>query len=601
MVEVLGIELENDFMIFCKKLNYIFTFFNYHSFLLYLIFFGMVHSPIFAQESGFGNLTLDEFARRKSLTLTEKDGLGIFYRSMDKSPEKLFFEKDSTPNKKKLWNYEFLPIYTSIRSDGERPYGSEEFGIIPTRGSQFFFSTGIKTNFSILHLQFQPEWVFAENRAFEGFPNTYPAEVVAARFLYWNVGDSPERFGNKFYNKIFLGQSFVSLRYRAFELGAGTRNFWWGPGQWNSLIFSNNAPGFPHISLNTSKPAKTFLGVLEGQILIGRLESSGQSPTQNDELNARFFSPLNMDWRYLNGLMLSYTPKWIPTLSLGYSRTYQYYNTERPKDLKGWLPVLEPMSKEKLFTNGNSVIYDDRRQSQQISIFGRYKMTKAKAEIYFQFGRRDHALNWREFIMNPEHARAYQVGFLKIANLPNIKKLLQVRGEITHQQESVNRYLRYDLGGGVSWHTHGQVRGFTNYGQPMGVGIGTGSNVQTLEIALVEDWKKFGILFERLENNQDFYYRAFGHQAERKPWIDWSTALLWNSSWNYLFFSAKLQGVYARNYQWGLSDTSTPEFPVSQNLFSVHSQVNLVYFWNRSIKNVKGVKRLPSAGRLNVN
>ena len=92
--------------------------------------------------------------------------------------------------------------------------------------------------------------------------------------------------------------------------------------------------------------------------------------------------------------------------------------------------------------------------------------------------------------MNPEHARAYQVGFLKIASLPASKKLLQIRGEITQQQESVNRYLRYDLGGGLTWHTHGQVRGFTNYGQPMGVGIGTGSNVQTLEISLVEDWKK---------------------------------------------------------------------------------------------------------------
>mgnify|MGYP006982239959 FL=1 len=141
--------------------------------------------------------------------------------------------------------------------------------------------------------------------------------------------------------------------------------------------------------------------------------------------------------------------------------------------------------------------------------------------------------------------------------------------------------------GGVSWHTHGQVRGFTNYGQSMGVGIGTGSNVQTLEIALVEDWKKFGILFERLENNQDFYYRAFGQQGERKPWIDWSTALLWNTSYKDLFISARLQGTYARNYQWGLSDTSTPEFPVSQNFFSLHSQVNLIYFWNRSLKKEK--------------
>ena len=156
--------------------------------------------------------------------------------------------------------------------------------------------------------------------------------------------------------------------------------------------------------------------------------------------------------------------------------------------------------------------------------------------------------------------------------------MLQIRGEITNQQESINRNLRYDLYGAFTWHTHGQVRGFTNYGQPMGVGVGTGSNVQALEVSVVEDWDKWGLLFERLENNQDFYYRTFGQQNERKPWIDWSTALLWNTSYKDLFVSARLQGTYARHYQWGLSERSTPEFPISQNFISLHSQINMIYF-----------------------
>ena len=542
---------------------------------------------IHAQETAFGNQTIDEFLRRKSLTDTITNSTGWMLRTASGSVEGIFYQSDSASSNKKLFDYDILPIYFNTRLDDARPYVGGEYGMIPARGAQSFLSTGFQARFSILHIQLQPELVFAQNSSFSGFPDTFSSGIIGARFSYWNTGDSPERFGNSTYTKAFWGQSSISLRAGAFEVGAGTKNIWWGPGQWNSLIFSNNAPGFPHISLNTIKPKKTFLGSFEGQVLIGRLESSNQAPTQIEDLNSGYFSTLNSDWRYLNALMLSFTPKWIPSLTLGYTRTYQYYNETRPDDLKGWLPILEPMAKENLFKNGNSVEYDDRAQSQQISIFGRYRMPKAKAEVYFQFGRRDHALNWREFIMNPEHARAYQVGFLKIANLPSTKKLLQVRGEITQQQESVNRYLRYDLSGGLTWHTHGQVRGFTNYGQPMGVGIGTGSNVQTLEIALVEDWKKWGILFERLENNQDFYYRAFGQQGERKPWIDWSTALLWNTSYKDLFFTTKLQGVYARNYQWGLNETSTPEFPVSQNLFSLHSQVNVIYFWNRSLKNVK--------------
>jgi len=539
---------------------------------------------VVAQDVAFGSLALDDFLRRRSLIAGNSENLGWMLRNVSDSPDVLFYQGDSVPQRRRLFDYKVLPFFLATNLDGMRPYVGGEYGKIPSRGAQGFLSSGILVRFSILHIQLQPELVSSQNLPFPGFPDSFSSANIADRFFYWNVGDSPERFGSGTYTRAFLGQSSISFRLGGFELGAGTKNIWWGPGQWNSLIFSNNAPGFPHISLNTRKPGKTFIGSFEGQVLIGRLESSSQAPSQIEELNKNYFATLNPDWRYLNGLMVSFSPKWIPTLTFGYTRTYQYYNESKPDDLKGWLPILEPMEKEKLFTDGNSVIYDGRGQSQQISVFGRYQMPKAKAEVYFQFGRRDHALNWREFFLNPEHARAYQIGFLKIASLPASKKSLQIRGEITHQQESVNRYLRYDLREGLTWHTHGQVRGFTNFGQPMGVGIGTGSNVQTLEVSVVENWNKWGILFERLENNQDFYYRAFGQQSERKPWIDWSTALIWNSSWKDLFFSAKVQGVYARNYQWGLSETSTPEFPVSQNLFSVHSQFNLIYFWGRSLK-----------------
>lgn len=531
-----------------------------------------------AQETAFGNQVVDDFLRRKSLFVGEDVKIGWMLRLSSSELEDSFYPSDTSYKEKRLFDYKVLPVYFTTKIDEKRPYVGGEYGVIPARGMQGFLSTGIQARFSILHIQFQPEIVVAQNLPFQGFPDTYRSTTNASRFLYWNFGDMPERFGNGMHRKAYLGQSSISLRYGAFELGAGTKNFWWGPGQWNSLIFSNNAPGFPHISLNSIKPAKTFLGSFEGQVIIGRLESSNQAPTQIESLNDRFFRPLNPDWRYLNGMLVSYSPKWIPALSLGYARTFQYYNADRPKDFFGWLPIFEPMAKENFFVAGNSVEYDGRRQSQQIVVFGRFQFVKSKAEIYFQFGRRDHALNWREFLLNPEHARAFQLGFLKLHALPKTTKYLQVRGEITHQQESVNRILRYGKQGGISWHTHSQLRGFTNYGQPMGVGIGTGSNVQTLEVAVVEDWNKVGLLLERLENNQDFYYRAFGQQQERNPWVDWSAALLWNTSYKDLFLSARLQGTYARNYQWGLSETSTPEFPVSKDLFSVHSQFNVIYF-----------------------
>lgn len=568
----------------CRSFSFFFLkiYFLKKIIIIVFFFFAGTHK-LFAQEFVFGNPILDEFQRRIEISNSVLN-TGWMLRSNSGSPDYFFYPIDSGHQDKKRIELKILPIYLNTRIDGNRPYVGGEYGMIPSRGAQGLLSTGVNARFSFLKIQLQPEFITSQNLPFPGFPDTFSSGTIASRFLYWNVGDSPERFGNGNYSKAFWGQSSVSLQLGSFELGGGTKNFWWGPGQWNSLIFSNNAPGFPFLSLNSTKPAKSFLGNFETQLLIGRLESSNYAASQNNSLNKQYFTDLRSDWRYLNAFMVSYSPKWIPTLTFGYSRTFQFYNSDRPKDLNGWFPIFEPMEKEKLFSNGNSVIYDGERQSQQIAIFGRYKLPKAKAEIYFQFGRRDHALNWREFFLNPEHARAYQLGFLKLSDIPIISKVLQIRGEITHQQESINRNLRYGLFGGTSWHTHGLVRGFTNFGQPLGVGIGTGSNVQTLEISIVTGWDKLGLLFERLENNQDFYNRTFNQSSVKKAWIDWSTALLWNTSYKDLFISARLQGTYARNYQWGLSETSTTEFPVSQNLFSVHSQVNLIYFWGRDLK-----------------
>lgn len=165
--------------------------------------------------------------------------------------------------------------------------------------------------------------------------------------------------------------------------------------------------------------------------------------------------------------------------------------------------------------------------------------------------------------------------------MPEINKTIQIRSEITHQQESINRTIRYGIQGGSSWHTHTPTRGFGNYGQPLGVGIGTGSNVQTLEVSLVDGMDKMGIVFERLANNQDFYYKALLQNTERRPWIDLSLGLLYDKKFDNLLVSSKLQVIHARNYQWQLDPSSTPEFPKGENLTSVMGQVSLIYFWKK--------------------
>ncbi|MBW3466415.1 hypothetical protein EGN73_01125 [Arthrospiribacter ruber] len=474
-----------------------------------------------------------------------------------------------------------LPVLAMTRFNGARPYGWGAYGLPTNRGFQQYASAGVFVKLGFLRFQIQPEFRASQFRPYSGFPSDFPDPVNRAKFFFWNNGDYPEDLSALGRAGFSWGQSSLTAVFGAFEIGVSTRNLWWGPGQWNALIFTNNAQGFPHLTLNTHKPAKTFLGNFEGQLIMGRVEDSGILPSMNGELNDRFARPFSGDWRYLNAINLIYSPKWIPGLTIGVTRTAQVYRENMGNEFIDYFRVFEGLQKEQFFDEtGSTVDFDQEGVDQQATAYVRLVFPKANFELYTEYGRRDHPFNWRDLTISPEHARAYLMGFKKLFPLDQGGKYIQVRGEMVQQTESVNTYVRNTNNRGLTWHTHTRARGFGNYGMPMGVGLGLSSNVQTLELAMVENYNKIGLLFERLENQQDFFYRAFLDDPEHRPWVDLSLGLLFDHQWDRLLFSSKLQFIYGRNYQWQLDPASTPEFPRGQNLNSLHGQVSLVYLWN---------------------
>lgn len=111
----------------------------------------------------------------------------------------------------------------------------------------------------------------------------------------------------------------------------------------------------------------------------------------------------------------------------------------------------------------------------------------------------------------------------------------------------------------------------------MGVGIGVGGNAQILEISQVKNLKKVGFLIQRLENHQDFFYRAFEQDPEKRPWVDFSLGFIWEQQWNRFVLSANAQIINGVNYQWQTGLNTTGDFPSSKKLVSFNSTVNLLY------------------------
>jgi len=436
-----------------------------------------------------------------------------------------------------------LPVAFQQQYTSDHPYGMNDGSMIPAKGYQNQLSLGTSLRNGIVSAQLRPEIVFAQNSYYYGFPVWQ--KDFAWRSYYntvLNVIDAPERFGTGSYLKLFPGQSYIRVNYAKLSLGVSTENLWWGPGVRSSLLMSNNAPGFPHISFNTSRPVISPIGSFEWQVIGGLLKSSGYLPSDTSRrLNGQpLYAPKDVTDRYLNGVVFSWQPKWTKGLFLGFTRVFYQYRSEVPNSLNGFLPVIGKFFKKNLPGE------DAKKRDQMASVFFRLIMPREKAELYGEFGRNDHSLDSWDFFLEPEHSRAYIFGFSKMFD--GAKRDMQLFTEIASLQLPTTIRLRSS----ESWYVHYQVRqGYTNYGQVIGAGIGPGGSNQIIGLQWIAGLDKVGGSVERVVHNNDFYYDGIAAFFNwKRHWVD--LALNLNKSWQSkrIVYDIRLSVVHSLNYAW---------------------------------------------------
>lgn len=401
-------------------------------------------------------------------------------------------------------------------------------------------------------------------------PDTYGINV-ARYYDYYNNIDLPARFGKDQYSKVYWGQSSIRLNYKEMSFGVSSENLWWGPGMRNSLLMSNTAPGFKHLTLNTLKPIRTGIGSFEGQLIAGRLESSGYGVLvpEQDYFSSPLFVAKPDDWRYLSGLAITWQPKWVPGLFFGLTRSSQLYSNDLSK-FGDYLPFFSSHSK----VNADAAA---EKRDNRSSVFMRWLWPEERAEVYFEYGHNNNTGDSRNQALEPARNRAYIFGLRKILPFNEGRnEHLMVSIEATQLQETNTS----DILNGDSWYINKYVRhGYTNRGEVLGAGIGPGANAQTLDVSWVKGLKKLGIQIERYVHNNDLYtYTYINNQDSRRHWTDLSIAL--NGEWNYknLVFNAKLMGVKSLNYQWYLYQGPDDDINISgKDAFNLQMQAGLSY------------------------
>lgn len=558
--------------------------------IIFISLISFIPGIVRAQSLPVGTPGLEEYYRRKQL-LGELDS-SVSFASRPLFPVAAFkvknaFDPDSTLNKDDYYKsngpirfangkgeFQFMPFSWLQQYDSNHPYGWNDGAMIPARGYQTMVSGGFFAKFGPLSIQLQPEFVYAQNKTFQGFYYSGRSDAeLSGYYTAYNQIDAPERFGNGSYSKANLGQSSIRLTFGAISFGLSNENLWWGPGVQNALIMTNNASGFKHFTINTAKPIKTFIGSFEAQIIAGRLDNSGLTPLAQttSSTGAELFASYNNDWRYLTGFNISYQPKWVPGLFLGFIRDFDSYE-EDLKGVKSYIPFFTPVSKETVGLSGDPFARDQR-----ISMYARWLFQKAHAEVYFEYGLNDNSFNIRDFTGSPDHARAYIFGFTKMVPIFAKKdEYIQINAEVDQLSQTVDRLVR-PAGG---FYQHSEVRqGYTELGQVLGAGSGTGGDLQTLEVSWVKGLKKLGVIFQRYEHDADFYDAYIGDlNGQSRRWVDFSIGM--TGAWNYknLIFTAKLQGVKSLNYEWILKDYSPDEYYIPHNdVFNLHGELGVTF------------------------
>ena len=527
----------SEFLLFTRKISG-----RYYLVLFFLIF---ISEQVFSQSLPVGSIGIEDYYLRKQLNGDLDSAISFTVRPsfpfLNETKNRRAVDTLLYPGKQIYGSASgkirvlILPFNWQQRYNGHPSNNRNDGGMIPAKGYQSLVSAGFFANAGPLSVQIRPEYVFAGNAAFREF-----SSLIGS-------ADLPVRFGKDPYSRLSWGQSSIRLNFNPVSVGLSNENLWWGPGKQNSILMSNTAPGFKHLTLNTIRPVKTPIGSIEAQIIAGRLEESG------------YKAGLPEDWRYLSGMVLSYQPRWLPGLFLGLTRSFQTYNEDMDDSLGDYLPFLQAF--QKINTDEGT-----KRRDQVTSIFARWLLTGSRAEVYFEYGKNDHAWNTRDFLMSPEHSRAYTLGMTKLIPYKGRNdEYIHLGIELTHMEQSIDRILR-EAG---EWYTHHEVfHGYTNRGEVLGAGIGPGGNFQSMNVSWVKGLKQIGFQLERYEHNGDLANK-YGYS----PWIDLSAAAVGNWTYHKFIFNAKLQAIESVNYQW----MSGPYGSVNKNTFHVNGEIGLIY------------------------
>lgn len=467
--------------------------------LLYCFFLTYPIFQIFAQEkllSNFENyydfLALDGNIERPYMNYrTLSDSKWLLPDTTSNIWSKhVYFAKNKKEKGFKLYGPESYISYNS-----KVPYGQNDGLLWQGRGLNSYLSFGVRYESRNLEITFKPELSFSANRDYLIVPpnSVFNNEVYndkAKIYGYYGVRhmDAPQRFGDKQIIQFGLGDSEIRYTSKTFTLGFGTQYLWVGPTKLNPILHSNNAPSYPRFDIGFRPTKAQFgkwdAGLFEVRLFLGQLKESDffdHDPTNN--------------YRLFTGLSAAYAPSFIKGLTLSANRNF----------LCSW-ELGSLMSVADLFYIPGNIYGGRDSWDQRASVGISYLLPNTGFEIYSEIGLNDYSPGLDGYIRYPFHSMVHTSGLHKSFSINLFKQ--QMKGEFMLEVSMLEVSQDYQFENPESFYAHHQIKhGYTNQGQWLGAGNGTGGNSQYVGLKIYHKKGNMNLYFHRKNPDNDYIYQ----------------------------------------------------------------------------------------------
>ena len=482
-----------------------------------------------------GKLQPEQSLTIRPYVLTPKLGYDSLLSMID--PE---FENHGHLVERKHSDIQLLPISFLQKYNSHHPYGWNDGPLSFSKGYQFVGSGGVYLRLRNIHLTLRPEFFKTASDPYETSKD-------------WGQRTSA-------LSKLTLGQSSLRIDFGPISVGASTQNMWLGPGQFSSLLMSNNAPGFNHFSFGTNRPLKTLLGNFELNVIGGNLKYNKGQGFENSNLKLYSLTNENTSYlpNYLSLISISYNPIFFKNFFLTANRAFTLPSQEKPSSrLKEYyLIALKPLFRNEY--QDNSLPID-----QILSGSAKYVFPKEHAEVYFEYGWNDGSSNSRDLILDMAHSATSIYGLKKIQYLSN-NSYLNFEAEVTQMSQRPS-YLQRNAG---NWYVH-QNGGYINENQILGAGSGWGNDLQTFAISLNKGWNKYGIKFQHISHNPIGVTNILAYDGGDPLWDDYAYGIQLKQKYRHFLFNLNIEWVNSKNYLWQNNNKAS----------NVYVFLNTIYLW----------------------